>query len=308
MKARIAGTGSFLPDRILTNFDLEKMVDTSDEWIVQRTGIRERRICAEDETIVTMGVAAARKALENAGIDASEIGMIVLSNSTPDYFFPSAACRIQRELGAKNAFAFDLAAACTGSIYALELAARQIETGAVKNALVIASEQLSAVTDYTDRATCVLFGDAAGAAVLTGGETGMLGSYLASDPRNWEALYAAIPGKAVMNGKEVYKFAVSAMPEAINRVLEKTGKTMDDVRWLVPHQANIRIIEYVMDKCDIPRDKVVITIDRFGNTSSSTVMVALDELNAQGKLSKGDLVLLVAFGAGLTYGAVLLEW
>ncbi len=297
-----------MPDRVLTNFDFEKMVDTSDEWIVQRTGIRERRVCSDGEGIVSMGTAAARRALENAGLEPSDIGMIVLSTATPDYYYPSAACRVQKELGAAGAFAFDISAACAGSIYALELASRQIEAGAVKNALVIASEKLSALTDYTDRATCVLFGDAAGAAVLTGGDTGLLGAYLASDPKNWEALYATIPGYTVMNGKDVYKFAVSAMPEAINRVLEKAGKTMDDVRWLVPHQANIRIIDYVIDKYGLPEDKVVKTIGNYGNTSSSTVMVALDELNRQGKLAKGDLVLVVAFGAGLTYGAVMVEW
>ena len=308
LKARIAGTGSFLPDKVLSNSDLEKMVDTSDEWIVQRSGIRERRVCAEGETIVTMGTAAARKALENAGIDALDIDMIVLSTSSLDYFFPSAACRVQREIGAKNAFAFDLMAACTGSVYALDIAAKQIEAGAITNALAIASEKVTSVVDFSDRATCVLFGDAAGAAVLSCGESGILSSYLASDPDNWESLYAEIPGKTVMNGKDVYKFAVSAMPEAISKVLDKAGKTLDDVRWLIPHQANIRIIDYVINKYKLPKDKVVITIDRYGNTSSASVMVALDELNSQGKLSSGDLILPVSFGAGLTYGAILLEW
>lgn len=256
-----------------------------------------------------MGAEAARRALDGAGLSAEDVGMIVVSTSTPDYFFPSVSCRIQRELGAFSAFCFDLSAACTGSIYALDIASRYLETGGVRHCLVIATETLSTVTDYADRTTCVLFGDAAGAVVLSRGESlGVLSSFLATDARGWESLYARIPEKTVMDGKEVYKFAVGAMPEAINRVLADAGKSMEDVRWIVPHQANIRIIESVVDKYHLPPGKVKITIGRYGNTSSSTIFVALDELNRAGELGKGDLVLMVGFGAGLTYGAILVEW
>lgn len=302
----IAGTGHFFPPFVLTNAMLEQMVDTSDEWIVQRTGVRSRHI-AKDMGPADMAENAARAALEQAGSPACD--MIVVSTSSPDLYYPSIACRLGARLGIHSAFCFDLSAACTGFLQAFDIAGRAIQTGGAGTALVVAAEKLSSVTDYTDRATCVLFGDAAAAFVLQGSEERhVLASYMASRNDGWESLYAHVGQYTVMNGQEVYKFATSAMPEAIEKVLERAGKKIGDVRWIIPHQANTRIIKSVMQKFDLPGEKVMITLDRTGNTSSATIPCILDEMNRGGKLQKGDLILMVAFGAGLTYGAVLYEW
>ncbi len=310
MKAHIIGTGSYLPPDILTNDDLAKLVDTSDEWIVSRTGIRERHIAAPELSNAEMGCFAARAALADAGVGPEEVDLLIVSTATQDRPFPSTACDLQYRLGAENAFCFDISAACTGFVYALDIADRYIQTGGAKTALVVAAEQLSRTTDMTDRTTCVLFGDGAGAVVLRAREEsgGILASCLASRGDFGEAIHSDDDRKIRMKGQEVYKFAVRAMPEAMERVLRKTGKTPDELTFVIPHQANVRIIESVRDKYDIAPEKMVITIGRTGNTSSASIPIALDELNRAGRLAPGALLMLVGFGAGLTYGATLYEW
>lgn len=321
----ILGTGSALPERVLTNADLEKMVDTSDEWIVSRTGMRERRIADPNTASSDLSVEAARKAIADAGIDAEDIDMIICATVTPDYMFPATACLVQERLGIKKTGAFDLSAGCSGFLYGLSCAVSMIETGAVKNALVIGGDTLSKITDYTDRNTCVLFGDGAGAVVL--GQVpegrGFLGFDLGSDGSGGEHLMLFAGGSRnpatqetvlnkrhtiSMNGKEVFKFAVRVMNTATEDVLRKVGLSKEDVDFLVPHQANIRIIDYARERLGLPEDKVIVNVDRYGNMSNATIPVALDEANRMGKFKAGDLLMLVGFGAGLTWGAAALRW
>ncbi len=309
MNAHIVGTGSFLPPDVLTNDDLSEMVDTSDEWIRTRTGIRERRM-AHELTTLDMAIESGRRALAQSGLSPEDIGVLVVATVTPENRIPSIACDLQHHLGLVNSFCFDLNAACTGFIYALDIAARYIRTGFVKHALVVSSEKLSSITDYTDRTTCILFGDGSGAAALSAreGSGGFLGSYLGAKGDLGAALSTPVGGTVEMNGQEVYKFAVKAMPMAIDRVLEETGLSMDDIDFVIPHQANVRILKSVQDKHNIPPEKMIMTLEQYGNISSSGIPVSLDELHRQKRIRNGDKILMVGFGGGLTYGATVFEW
>ena len=321
---RIAGWGSYLPEKVLTNFDLEKMVDTTDEWIVQRSGIRERRIAADHETTVTMGVEASKQALDQAQLDAAELDMIILATTTPDYLTPPASSQIQDILGAGNAPAFVVVTGCTGFVYSLTIAQQFIETGAYKNILVVGSELLSRFTNWQDRSTCVLFGDGAGAAVVqaTDEPCGMFGFDLGSDGSLGQSIILPSGGSArppdaealhdgshyvQMNGREVYKFATRVVDGSCQRALEKANMTMDDVDWIVPHQANIRIIQAAARNMGVPLDRFIITIDKYANTSVSTIPIALTEGIADGRIRMGDVLLLVAFGAGLTWSTAVVQ-
>ena len=323
---KIAGTGVSIPKKVVTNNDYAEFLDTSDEWISERTGIKERHI-AIDKTAWEMAAEAGRQALFNSGISASDIDMVVVSSATSEYRFPALACIVQNELGLENAFCFDVSAACSGFIYAIDIAAQYFSSGRVKNVLVIASEKLSSVTDFTDRSTCVLFGDAAGAVVLSHDtESGLLSSILKSDGKGAKSLICRNAeqkspwskdisdhyepseiGKLIMDGKEVYRFAVKAMCDTSSEAMELAGVTVDDIKAIIPHQANIRIIDSAISKLKLDANKVYKNIDKFGNTSSASIPLILHELFTNGTLNKGDLVLFSAFGAGLTCGAVILK-
>lgn len=321
-QARIIGTGSYLPKRVLTNKDFEKMIDTTDEWIVSRTGMKERRIAAKDEFTSDMGVVAARNAIEASKIEASEIDLIVVATSTPDYIFPSTGALIQAGLGIKAA-AFDLQAACTGYLYALATAKGFIESGVHKNVLIIASEKLSAVVDYADRRTCVLFGDGAAAAVVSSSGPGFAVSdvCLGCDGEAADLLILKGGGSRhpaseqtieegmhyiAMQGKEVFKHAVRRMESATRECLQKANKTEDEINWFIPHQANERIIDATAKRFSLPEKSIVKTVHKYGNTSASGLAIALDELIREKEMKLGDNILLVAFGAGFTWGASIL--
>jgi 3-oxoacyl-[acyl-carrier-protein] synthase-3 len=316
----IVGTGSYVPDRVLTNRDLEAMVDTSDEWITTRTGIRERRIAAEDQPASALASEAARRALDDAGIPPAELDLIIVGTVTGDRIFPSTGCRVQDLLGARGAYAFDIAAACSGFLYGLSIAEVQVASGAADTVLVIGVETLSRITNWTDRNTCVLFGDAAGAVVLrsTGREGGILSTRLHSDGSLVHLL--EMPGGGSlrppshetvderlhtlrMSGNEVFKHAVRAMGSVAAEALEAAGYGPGDLSLLVPHQANIRIIEATAKRLGLPMEKVYVNIDRYGNTSSASVPLALDEARRTGRIRPGDLVEMVAFGGGFTWAA-----
>jgi len=324
-RARITGTGSCIPEKVLTNKDLEKIIDTTDEWILTRTGIRERRIAAEGQFTSDLATTAARNALEMAGVAPEEIDLIVLGTISADYPWPSTACIVQENLGAKNASAFDLSAACSGFVYALSMATAQIESGRIKKAVVIGAETLSRIVDWEDRNTCVLFGDAAGAVVLEAcdGEQGVLSTHLHSDGSYLNLLYQ--PGFGTrhmpsaeglqdrgyflkMQGNEVFKVAVRMLTEVAQEAVAFNGMTMADVDLFIPHQANIRILEATAKRLGLPDDKVYINVDRFGNTSAATIPVALDEANRAGQIKKDDILLFDAFGGGFTWGAALIRW
>lgn len=321
----IIGTGSYLPERVLTNQELEKMVDTSDEWILTRTGIRERRIAREDQATSDLGAEAARRALADAGLKAEDVDVIICATITPDMGFPNTGCFIQNQIGASNAFCFDVEAACSGFLYALEVGRSLVETGAVKTALVVAAEKISAILDWQDRNTCVLFGDAAGAAVLQARdvEHGIMASTMGSDGSLAELLMLPGGGSRYpaseqtvkdrlhymkMAGREVFKHAVNNMVQASKDALAKSGLTIDDIRWIIPHQANLRIINAIGERLGAGPDKLVVNLEKYGNTSAATIIVALDEIARDGRLKKHDKVLLVAFGGGFTWGAVVVEW
>ena len=325
MRGRVIGTGSAVPDKILTNHDLVKMVDTTDEWITSRTGIKERRIAASDEYTSTFATKAALKALAMAGVTPDQLDMIIVATVTPDFPFPSTACILQNNLKAVNATAFDISAACSGFIYGLATVDKFIRTGTVKKALVVGVEVLSRIVDWSDRNTCLLFGDAAGAVVIEAedGDSGILESFTRSDGSFWELLYQPAPGnrnpadqKVIderliylrMQGNEVFKLAVRAMEEAANKVLEASGHSSADIDLFIPHQANRRIIDAIGKRLNLPAEKVYVNIDRFGNTSAASIPLALDEANRNGLLAPGNLLLLDAFGGGLTWGAVLIRW
>ena len=322
----IAGTGSFLPEKILTNADLEKMVDTTDEWIVSRSGIRERRVAAPEHATSDLATNAARKALEMARVDPGDLDLIIVATLSPDHFFPSTAGLVQRNLGAEKAAAFDLEAACTGFIYALSIGDAFIRNGTYEKILIMGAEVLTRFIDWEDRSTCVLFGDGAGAAVLLaekGGDRGVISTHLHSDGRLAELLYAPggvsrIPpthemidkklNTVKMQGNEVFKVAVTKLKEVVQEVLEENGLTEEDIDFLVPHQANLRIIQATAKRLKLPMEKVVVTVDRHGNTSAASVPLALDEAVRAGRIKRGDRVLLEAFGGGLTWGAALVRW
>jgi 3-oxoacyl-[acyl-carrier-protein] synthase III len=318
----VRGCGSYLPERVLTNADLAKMVDTSDDWIVQRTGITERRIAADDETTSMMGVKAAQAALVDAGLKADDIDLIVCGTSTPDYTFPSTATLIQTGLNIHHGAAFDVQAVCTGFVYAVATADKFLTSGSHKRALVIGAEAFSRILDWTDRTTCVLFGDGAGAIVLeaqegqgTPQDRGVLTSQLRSDGRHREKLYVdggpgstKTTGVLKMEGAQVFRFAVGAMADVIHEALNATGTRPEDIDWFVPHQANKRIIDATAEKLGIPPEKVVITVDRHGNTSAASIPLARDAAVKDGRIRRGDLVLLEAMGGGFTWGAALVRW
>ncbi len=323
--ASIVGTGSYIPDRVLTNGDLERMVDTSDEWITARTGIRERRIAADDEFTSDMAAKAASNAIDNAKISAADIDLIIVATVTPDMFFPSTACFVQQKIGAKKAACFDVSAACSGFLYGLEIAQQFITSQTYSTVLVIGAEKLSSIVDWTDRNTCVLFGDGAGAAILRNreGAHGVITTYMGSDGAFSEILN--IPGGGCrtpigphnfdqrlntiqMNGKETYKQAVTAMMTAAREALKQSGLEPDDIACFIPHQANLRIIEAVASRLHVPMDRFMINLDRFGNTSAAAVAIALDEANRTGRMSVGDYVLLMVFGGGLTWASSVIQW
>jgi 3-oxoacyl-[acyl-carrier-protein] synthase-3 len=322
----IIGTGSYMPERRLTNEDLSKIVDTDDKWITTRTGIKERRIAADDEYTSDMGAEAAKAAMEQAGITADEIDLILVATATPDMVFPATACFIQTKIGATRAACLDISAACAGFLFAIEIAQQFITCHTYDTVLVIGAEKLSTITDWSDRNTCVLFGDGAGAAILRhrdGGTHGLISTHIASDGNYADILW--MPGGGSrhpirrenvdeqlqtikMSGKEVYKQAVTAMVDAAKKALEKAGLTIDDIACVIPHQANVRIIEAIADRLKMPVEKVFVNLDRFGNTSAAAVAIALDEANRSGRIKPGDYVLMIVFGGGLTWAGSVIEW
>jgi len=325
IRSRIIGTGSYLPLRVLSNKDLEKMVDTSDAWIVERTGISERRIASEDEAASDLACHAAEKAINDGGIKPSDIDFIIVATVTPDMLFPSTACLVQNRLGAKRAFAFDLSAACSGFIYALSVADQYIKSGMYQMGLVIGSDVFSKVTDWTDRNTCVLFGDGAGAVILKAdtGDKGIVSSHLYSDGTSWDMLYVPGGGSRIppgedminnrqqfvkMRGNETFKVAVNTMCASINDALKSNGLTANDIKLFIPHQANLRIIQAIGKKLNVPMERFMINLDRYGNTSAASIPIALDEAVKEGRIEEGDNILLEAFGGGLTWGAALIKW
>ncbi|HGM5307962.1 TPA: beta-ketoacyl-ACP synthase III [Serratia marcescens] len=317
MHTKILGTGSYLPVQVRTNADLEKMVDTSDEWIVTRTGIRERRIAAADETVATMSFQAAEKALEMAGVAKEDIGLIVVATTTTTHAFPSAACLVQQMLGIKDCAAFDLAAACAGFTYALSVADQYVKNGAVKHALVIGADVLSRTLDPEDRGTIILFGDGAGAVVLGASEEqGILSTHLHADGSYGSLLTLPYkdrqnqdkPAYVTMAGNEVFKVAVTELARIVDETLQANNMDRSELDWLVPHQANLRIISATAKKLGMGMDKVVVTLDRHGNTSAASVPSALDEAVRDGRIQRGQLVLLEAFGGGFTWGSALVRF
>ena len=322
IRSVVRGFGAALPKRVVTNRELEDMVETSDEWIVQRTGIRQRYVAGDDETTASLGAEAARKALENAGLTIADIDLIICATSTPDNTFPATAVNIQNRLGMHHGFAFDLQAVCSGFVYAVSTADLHIRGGMAKRVLVIGAETFSRILDWTDRTTCVLFGDGAGALILEAGEgtgsksdRGVLTSQLRSDGIHKEKLYVdggpsttGTVGHLRMEGREVFKHAVGMITDVIEAAFDAAGATADDIDWLVPHQANRRIIDASAKKLGIPPEKVVVTVDLHGNTSAASIPLALAVAAGDGRIKKGDLVMLEAMGGGFTWGAVLLRW
>ncbi|ADC89533.1 3-oxoacyl-(acyl-carrier-protein) synthase III [Thermocrinis albus DSM 14484] len=307
MGTTIVGLGFYVPHHVLTNFDLEKMVDTSDQWITTRTGIKERRI-ARDEDLVDMAQKASVKALQMAGVEPNQLDAILVATITPPLGFPAAACLLQQRIEAQRAYALDISAACSGFLYGLELADALITSGKAKKVLLVGAEKLSQIVDWQDRSTCVLFGDGAGAVVLSQGEGGVLSSTLRSDGNFWEILYAPKCGSIKMKGRELFRLAVRSLEEASLEALEKAGLKPQDIDLFVPHQANVRIIEAVAEKLSIPKEKIYINIDRYGNTSAASIPIALSEAYAEGRLRRGDTVLLAAMGGGLTWGAMVIRF
>jgi 3-oxoacyl-[acyl-carrier-protein] synthase-3 len=314
-----------VPERILTNAELEKMVDTSDEWIVARTGMRERRIAAKNEFTSDMAAHAARRAIAQAGIGPEDVDLIILATVTPDMFFPSTSCFVQKKIGAKRAACFDISAACSGFLYAIEIAQQFITSCTYNTVLVIGADKLSSIVDWTDRNTCVLFGDGAGAAVLRNraGSHGVVYTYMGSDGTLSDVLH--MPGGGCrfppseemfskklrtihMSGKETYKYAVTALLTAANSALKGAGLTPDDLACIIPHQANLRIIEAVAGRMGVPIERFMVNLDRFGNTSAAAVAIALDEANRTERMKIGDFVLLIVFGGGLTWASSVIQW
>lgn len=323
--AAIIGIGSFAPETVLTNADIEKIVDTTDEWIVTRSGIRERRIADKDVAASDLGTEAAKRALESAGISAEQVGLVVCATISGDMPFPSTACLIQHKLGAANAAAFDIQAGCSGWVYALSAASQFVQTGVHEHVLVVGVDLLSRHTDWTDRSTCVLFGDAAGAAVLGPTEfgNGVIGTYLGSDGGGAESLKIEAGGSRRptteqtakdglhyihMEGREVFKFAVRIMGEASIKVLDMCGLTPEDVDLFVPHQANTRIIDAAAERLHLPAEKVFVNVQNYGNTSAASIPLAIDEAYQAGKIKEGDVIVVVGFGAGLTWASGVLKW
>ncbi|MEM6910806.1 MAG: beta-ketoacyl-ACP synthase III [Verrucomicrobiota bacterium] len=323
---QFVGTGSYLPEQMLTNGDLEKMVETSDEWITARTGIKERRLAAENQATSDLATQAALAALDDAGLTAEDLDLILLATISADMFFPSTACLVQKNLGATRAFAFDLSAACSGFLYGVDLAKRYLETGGAQTVMVIGAEKLSSQVNWEDRNTCVLFGDGAGAAILQRGDesTGrVLSTVMGSDGRQADILKVPAGGSALpitpqvaeqklntiyMAGREVYKLAVTAMRDAALEAIQAAGLTAEDIAMVIPHQANLRIIEAINDRLGIPKERCFVNLEKYGNTSAAAIAIALDEAAKSGAIQRGDKVCLVVFGAGLTWAASVVEW
>ena len=325
IRSRIIGLGSYVPEKVLTNYDLEKMVDTSHEWILDRTGISERRIASEEEATSDLAYLASQIAIKDAGIKPEDLDFIIVATVTPDMLFPSSACFVQQKLGVQGIFAFDISAACSGFIYALSVADQYIKSGIYRTGLVVGADAFSKVVDWTDRNTCILFGDGAGAAVLQAdsGDSGIISTHLYSDGALWDLLYVPgggsrnPPSEAMlrnrlqyikMRGNETFKVAVNTLSEVIKEALKCNGLTPDDIKLFIPHQANLRIIQAISKKLNIPMERFKINLDSYGNTSAASVPIALYETIREGKIEKGDYILLAAFGAGLTWGAALIKW
>ena len=320
MTARIIGTGSAVPEQIVTNEDLSKIVETSDEWISSRSGIKERRV-AKEETTTSLAILAGKRALENAGVTAEEIEVIIVAPCTPDYFFPNTACQVQEAIGAKHAVAFDLSAACSGFLFALSTVQAYIKGGIYQKALIIGAETMSKMIDWSDRSTCVLFGDGAGAAVVSAEETGVLElvqksdgtgkgvlSCKARETRNLLNHESETKEYLYMEGQPVFKFAVKTVPECVEEILEKAEVKKEEIRYYILHQANSRIIQSVAKRLKEPEEKFPMNLALYGNTSAASIPILLDEMNRNGMLNRRDKLVLSGFGAGLTWGAVLLEW
>jgi len=324
-RASITGIGSYLPSKVLTNYDLEKMVDTSNDWIIQRTGIKERRVVENGVTTSDIATQASLRAMEDAGVSPKDLDMIITSTITPDHIFPSTSCYIQQKIGATRACAFDILAACAGFIYALSIGQSFINSGAMKTVLVVGAECLSKITDYTDRTTCVLFGDGAGAVIIQRNpiKHEILSSNLAADGSEADVLI--MPGGGARNpaslesvqqrlhyiqfkGKEVFKLAINNITNLIIETAKENGLTLNDIDLIIPHQSNLRIIEATMEKLGLPMEKAFVNIDKYGNTSSASVPIAIDEARKEGRLRKGNIVMLVAFGGGLTWGSSVIRW
>src|SRR6202043_2494545 len=321
----IIGTGSYVPEKILTNDDLSRMVDTSDEWITTRTGIKERRVAAKDEHTSDMAAKAALQAIAQAGISPAEIDMILVATATPDMLFPATACFVQKKIGAINAACLDISAACAGFLFALEIAQQFITSHTHDTVLVIGADKLTSITNWTDRNTCVLFGDGAGAAVLQhrGSAHGVISTHIGSDGRFSDILFMPGGGSRCpitkdnahlnlatihMTGKEVYKQAVIAMLNAAKKALDQAGLSINDIACVIPHQANLRIIEAIADRLRIPIERFFGHLDKYGNSSAAAVAIALDEANRTGRIKAGDYILMVVFGGGLTWASTVIEW
>ena len=321
----IIGTGSYVPEKILTNADLSRMVDTSDEWITTRTGIKERRVAAKDEHTSDLAAKAALKAIEQARISPKEIDLILVATATPDMLFPATACFVQKKIGATNAACLDISAACAGFLFGVEIAQQFITSHTHDTVLVIGADKLTSITNWSDRNTCVLFGDGAGAAILRhrGSTHGVISTHIGSDGEYTDILFMPGGGSRCpitkenahlnlatihMTGKEVYKQAVIAMLNAAKKALELAGLTIDDIACVIPHQANLRIIEAIADRLKIPIEKFYVNLDKYGNTSAAAVAIALDEANRSGRIKHGDYVLMVVFGGGLTWASTVIEW
>ncbi|MGV3490915.1 MAG: beta-ketoacyl-ACP synthase III [Devosia sp.] len=318
-KTIIRSVGAYLPTRVMTNDDLSKIVDTSDEWIQQRTGIKQRHIAAEGENTSDLAAAAGRKALENAGLTPDDIDLIIVATTTPDMTFPATAAVVQQKLGIHHGAAFDIQAVCSGFVYAVATGDSYLKNGLGKRALVIGAETATRILDWTDRTTCVLFGDGAGAVVMEMGkgdeQRGVLATALRSDGHYWNKLYTdggvsstQSMGHVRMEGREVFKHAVGMITDVVYKVLEDTGHTIDDLDWFVPHQANRRIIDGAGQKLGLPEEKVVVTVDRHANTSAASVPLALHTAVSDGRIKRGDLVMIEAMGGGFTWGASLIRW
>ncbi|HEY3374006.1 MAG TPA: beta-ketoacyl-ACP synthase III [Candidatus Aquicultor sp.] len=325
ISAGIVGVGAYVPERVLTNVDLEAFLDTSDEWIRTRTGIRERHIAAVGDAASDLGVKAARAALEDAGVNPEEVDLILVATSSPDMILPSTACFVQEKLGIRGCAAFDLQAACSGFSYALAVGAQFVETGMYKTVLLVGADAMSRFLNWDDRSTCVLFGDGAGACVIQPVEAGygVLASHLAADGSRSDLLKIPAGGSAnpatedtvrdklhyiTMNGNEIYKFAVRCIPDAVKTILEKACLTVDDIDYLIPHQANMRIIDAAVERLGIDKNKVIVNLDKYGNTSAASIPLAIHELHKKRNLKRGDILVLVGFGAGLTWGANIIRW
>ena len=325
LRAAIVGTGAYVPEKVVTNFDLEKMVDTSDEWIFTRTGIRERRIVSDSETTSTMAVEASRRAMEAAGITPAEISLIIIATVTPDYPFPSTAALVQDKIGASNAGGFDLQAACAGFVYGTILGARLIEADSSHIVLVIGAEVLTRITDFTDRSSCILFGDGAGAAILRACKDGrgIMASEFGVDGSGGDFMKLPAGGSAMpatektvregmhymkVRGRETFRFAVVKMADLVRSTIAKSGLTMDDVKLIVPHQVNSRILQAAANRLNIDMERIYINIDHFGNTSAASVPIALDEAVKTGKIERGDVIVMVAFGGGLSWSSAVVRW